>query len=250
MFTMSLGGSSVKLETGTQVDTKTRQKPLELSDKNVIFVRTKKDKFEVEIQSLGKTTFLANKTLSKPEEIWDRLYIGIQVRQRGCYKNEGEHTKTFMSTWTPNETLSGIYNPDTHYTRWKTVYTQKIDKNTNIYDFGLDAIRKLASDFDPQNSNLYSLDWKKSTWKKSQIHKKISNDCSGHGPDWWKSIYPPFLKVRIILLYYMPYIHPNITSISANVEYQEDKSFIDKIDGMNHFSLMPFWVTREKYVIL
>ena len=69
MFTMSLGGSSVKLETGTQVDTKTRQKPLELSDKNVIFVRTKKDKFEVEIQSLGKTTFLANKILSKPEEI-------------------------------------------------------------------------------------------------------------------------------------------------------------------------------------
>lgn len=71
----------------------------------------KKDKFEIEIQSLGKTTFLANKTLSKSEEIWDRLYIGIQVRQRGCYKNGGEHTKTFMSTWTSNETLSGIYNP-------------------------------------------------------------------------------------------------------------------------------------------
>lgn len=69
MFTMSLGGSSVKLETGTQVDTKTRQNPLELSDKNVIFVRFKKDKIEVEIQSLGKTTFLANKILSKPEEI-------------------------------------------------------------------------------------------------------------------------------------------------------------------------------------
>ena len=47
MFTMSLGRSSVKLETGTQVDTKTRQKPLELSDKNVIFVRFKKDKIEV-----------------------------------------------------------------------------------------------------------------------------------------------------------------------------------------------------------
>lgn len=38
----------------------------------------------------------------------------------------------------------------------------------------------------------------------------------------------------------MPYIHPNITSIPANIEYQEDKSFIDKIDGLNQFSLMPF----------
>ena len=56
MFTMSLGGSSVKLETGTQVDTKTRQKPLELSDKNVIFVRFKKDKIEVEINKLNPYT--------------------------------------------------------------------------------------------------------------------------------------------------------------------------------------------------
>lgn len=56
MFTMSLGGSSVKLETGTQVDTKTRQKPLELSDKNIKFVRFKKDKIEVEINKLNPYT--------------------------------------------------------------------------------------------------------------------------------------------------------------------------------------------------
>ena len=74
MFTMSLGGSSVKLETGSQVETKTRQKPLELSDKNIIFVRTKKDKFEVEIESLNNSSWsgnsgLSNRIHSKPEEV-------------------------------------------------------------------------------------------------------------------------------------------------------------------------------------
>ena len=46
---MSLGGSSVKLETGTQVDTKTRQKSLELSDKFSNFVSFEKDRITVTI---------------------------------------------------------------------------------------------------------------------------------------------------------------------------------------------------------
>lgn len=81
MFTMSLGGSSVKLETGKQVDTKTRQKPLELSDKNVIFVRFKKDKIEVEIDKLNPYTNFSGEL----DEINNQYYLVAQVRCKGNF---------------------------------------------------------------------------------------------------------------------------------------------------------------------
>lgn len=54
MFTMSLGGSSVKLETGKQINTEIRQKPLDNIKKYAIFVSfTKNDYVRIIIGGLG-----------------------------------------------------------------------------------------------------------------------------------------------------------------------------------------------------
>jgi len=84
MFTMSLGGSSVKLETGKQIDTKTRQKPLEFSDKFIKFVTFDKNRITVTIDSFkedcsefngGNVSLPFYKTLLE-----NNMYLCLQVR--------------------------------------------------------------------------------------------------------------------------------------------------------------------------
>ena len=121
MFTMSLGGSSVKLETGTQVDTKTRQKPLELSDKFSNFVSFEKDRITVTINKFldlsnivkeHDGTILSQDVYKKLIE--NNLYIIVYVRGRDNSKIVSviadDPSKTFSEYANHRKTYIGCAN--------------------------------------------------------------------------------------------------------------------------------------------
>lgn len=102
MFTMSLVGSSVKLETGKQIDTKTRQFPLYNIKKYAIFVSfTKSDYVRVIISGLGyRLSDILSHETRKDSPYLGRLYLMVQtlVRTNDCSHKESLSGSTKQRT--------------------------------------------------------------------------------------------------------------------------------------------------------
>lgn len=246
MFTMSLGGSSVKLETGKQVGTKTRQKPLELSDKNVIFVRFKKDKIEVEIDKLNPYANISSS--DELGEINNQCYLVAQVRCKGNFKywdSNGDGTyfsrgyrglnRKISVTGTPNPKLEHI---------WKPVAVQKITTDKSIYDFGLDYIKiqifKRFAGWFKRN--------KKNYWTKFYSNP---NHNPNDGGTWWPQKYPPFIKIRFAVVYncggFWKKETMDIETWNSwyNIKYNEAGFCVN-----DTFSTRVIRTTKEKYITL
>lgn len=165
MFTMSLGGSSVKLETGTQVDTKTRQKPLEIQEKCHIFVTFTEKTCQVRIDGLPRNTLV---TEYATKSLWDTLYVGVQAYRSG----NGQTQRLEKSS---------------HKMGYFLIALQKVFKNKNIYEFSKQEL------YDSFRGRLGVLD-------DINIWKKAYSLGGGNVQQAGLDNNPPYFKVKFVLM--------------------------------------------------
>lgn len=264
MFTMSLGGSSIKLETGTQVDTKTRQKPLELSDKFSNFVSFEKDRITVTINKFldlsnivkeHDGTILSQDVYKKLIE--NNLYIIVYVRGRDNSKIvkiiEGDPSKTFSEYANHRKTYIGCANNEFI---WFPVFAQQININKSVYDFGINSIKNKFL----ENINwdfIYCLGKNKQTRIQRQIKFWKRSYESTNIPKHLNKKYPPFIKIRFAICLNIHKFKNSgqIKDLVFNESYLYDikPSNIGDTNyvGMNRcMCLKPLWISREKYITI
>lgn len=165
MFTMSLGGSSVKLETGKQVGTKTRQKPLEIQEKCHIFVTFTEKTCQVRIDGLPRNTLV---TEYATKSLWDTLYVGVQAYRSG----NGQIQKLEKSS---------------HKMGYFLIALQKVFKNKNTYEFSKQEL---------YNSFMY----RQGVSTDIDIWKKAYSLGGGNGQQAGLDHNPPYFKVKFVLM--------------------------------------------------
>lgn len=211
---MSLVGSSVKLETGKQIDTKTRQKPLDNNKNSCIFVSFPNDKC-IRVNVLGISNQV-NKILT------GSVYIGMynQPKLVLMLQTMGDGSPKKVSR---DNSRGYVWH---NIKKWHGLYFIEMDPKKSVYEIPADTIKALFCESNWGSRKIKR--WSQCYNGTTKIKRPLQ--CGKK---------KPYLKFRIVLALALPTYEKMSSEKSVNNN--------QAVDGFYYKILK---VTKKKYLTL